>query len=144
MSRADDLAADARRRAHELMSKTKQQEAERLSQRDKERQAEAAKTARLKELRLAKEAADAAAAKTTKDSEAAKEGRKTKRKAQAAELEIRAMLIRARHARRNRPPSSLRPGSQRLPRPLPHLGRGRAHPPNYRNLRNRFQNDSLS
>ena len=56
MSRADDLAADARRRAHELMSKSKQQDAERLSQRDKQRQADAAKTARLKELRLAKEA----------------------------------------------------------------------------------------
>jgi hypothetical protein len=45
MSRADDLAADARRRAHELMSKTKQQDAERLSARDKLRQADAAKTA---------------------------------------------------------------------------------------------------
>jgi hypothetical protein len=89
MSRADDLAADARRRAHELMSKTKQQDQERLSARDKLRQADAAKTARLKELRLAKEAADAASAKTTKDAtkdatkEAAKHARDAKRKAQA-------------------------------------------------------------
>jgi hypothetical protein len=89
MSRADDLAADARRRAHELMSKTKQQDAERLSARDKLRQADAAKTARLKELRLAKEAADTEAAKTAKDAtkvaakSSAKTARDAKRKVQA-------------------------------------------------------------
>jgi hypothetical protein len=89
MSRADDLAADARRRAHELMSKTKQQDAERLSARDKLRQADAAKTARLKELRLAKEAADTQAAKIAKDAtkvtarESTKPVREGKRKAQA-------------------------------------------------------------
>jgi hypothetical protein len=89
MSRADDLAADARRRAHELMSKTKQQDAERLSARDKLRQADAAKTARLKELRLAKEAADTQAALTAKDATkvaakgSVKLAREAKRKVQA-------------------------------------------------------------
>jgi hypothetical protein len=89
MSRADDLAADARRRAHELMSKTKQQDAERLSARDKLRQADAAKTARLKELRLAKEAADTQAALTAKDATkvaakgSVKLARDAKRKVQA-------------------------------------------------------------
>jgi hypothetical protein len=88
MSRADDLAADARRRAHELMSKTKQQDAERLSARDKLRQADAAKTARLKELRLAKEAAETEAARTASAAPkapakpAGKTARESKRKAQ--------------------------------------------------------------
>ncbi len=54
MSKGDELSA-ARRRANELMN---QKEAERLSTRDKERQAQDAKIARLRELRLAKEAQD--------------------------------------------------------------------------------------
>ena len=57
MSKADALS-EARRRANELLS---QKEAERVSARDKERQAQDAKIARLRALRLAKEASDKAA-----------------------------------------------------------------------------------
>jgi len=71
MSRATDLVAESRRRADELMNTTKQKETERLAAREKERQADAAKTARLKELRLAKEAADAATAKSAKNAKKA-------------------------------------------------------------------------
>jgi hypothetical protein len=52
-------AAEARRQAQELLSN--KQEAERLSLRDRERRAEAQKTAHLRELRLAKEAQEKAA-----------------------------------------------------------------------------------
>ncbi len=58
MSKGDDPSA-ARRRANELMS---QKDAERVSARDKERQALDAKIAKLRELRLAKEASDKQAA----------------------------------------------------------------------------------
>jgi hypothetical protein len=58
MSKGDELSA-ARRRANELLS---HKEAERLSARDKERQAQDAKIARLRALRLAKEASDREAA----------------------------------------------------------------------------------
>lgn len=61
-------AAEARRQAQELLSN--KQEAERLSQRERERRAEAQKTAHLRELRLAKEAQEKAekdAAKTRAD-----------------------------------------------------------------------------
>ncbi len=61
MSKLDDLQSATRRRAEELLNKTKQQENDRLSKRDKERQVEADKTARLRALRLSKEAADKAA-----------------------------------------------------------------------------------
>jgi hypothetical protein len=54
MSKGDGLSA-ARRRANELLSR---KEVERLSTRDKERQAQDAKIAQLRELRLAKEAND--------------------------------------------------------------------------------------
>jgi hypothetical protein len=54
MSKGDELSI-ARRRANELLS---QKEAERLSVRDKERHAQDAKIARLRALRLAKEASD--------------------------------------------------------------------------------------
>ena len=54
-----DQQGSARRKAQELMS---QKETERISTRDKERQAQDAKIARLRELRLAKEASDKAAA----------------------------------------------------------------------------------
>jgi len=57
MSKADALS-EARRRANELLS---QKEAERVSARDKERQAQDAKIARLRALRLAKEASEKAA-----------------------------------------------------------------------------------
>ena len=62
MSNADGLS-DARRRANELLG---QKKAESLSARDKERQAQDAKIARLRALRLAKEASDKAAALPTR------------------------------------------------------------------------------
>ncbi len=49
---------DARRRAQEQFAKTKQRNADTLKDRERVRQATAAKTARLRALRLAKEAAD--------------------------------------------------------------------------------------
>jgi hypothetical protein len=58
MSKLDDLQSETRRKAEELLNRTRQQESERLAKRDKERQAEAEKTARLRALRLGKEAAD--------------------------------------------------------------------------------------
>jgi hypothetical protein len=64
-----------RRRAQELWDKNKQQDAKALSDRDAAQRAEAAKTARLRELRLAKEAADKAAEQTS--------GRRPSRRAKA-------------------------------------------------------------
>jgi hypothetical protein len=58
MSKLDDLQAATRRRAEELMNKTRKQETDRLASRDRERQVEADKTARLRALRLSKEEAD--------------------------------------------------------------------------------------
>ena len=57
MSKGDGLT-EARRRADELLG---QKEAEYISARDKERQAQDAKIARLRALRLAKEASEKAA-----------------------------------------------------------------------------------
>jgi hypothetical protein len=62
MSKLDDLQAATRRRAEELLGRSKQQEADRLAQRDRARRLEAEKTARLKSLRLAKEAQEKQAA----------------------------------------------------------------------------------
>jgi hypothetical protein len=59
MSKAHDASAAARRKANEML--TKKQDNERTDARDKQRQAEDAKIAKLKALRLAKEAADKAA-----------------------------------------------------------------------------------
>lgn len=56
MSRPDSNAAEARRRAQALLSD--KVAAERVSERDRARQAEAEKTARLRALRLAKEEED--------------------------------------------------------------------------------------
>ena len=56
MSNSDALS-EARRRANELLG---QKEADRISAREKERQAQDAKIARLRALRLAKEASDMA------------------------------------------------------------------------------------
>lgn len=85
MSIADELAAAARRKAQEALGRTKAADAGRLALRDKERATEAAKTARLKELRLAKEASDASAAQTAKAAlkQAQKQIREAKRKAAA-------------------------------------------------------------
>ncbi len=60
MSKLDDLAAASRRKAEELLSRSKEKESERLAIRDRQRRLEDAKTARLRELRLAKEAAERA------------------------------------------------------------------------------------
>jgi hypothetical protein len=68
MSKLDDLQAATRRRAEDLLNKTRKQESDRLASRDRERQAEADKTARLRALRLSKEEAD----KTGKKSAVAK------------------------------------------------------------------------
>lgn len=62
MRRADERAAEARRQAEAVWRESRKREAERLSEKEKERQASAMKTARLRELRLAKEAADKALA----------------------------------------------------------------------------------
>jgi hypothetical protein len=64
MSKADDMITASRRRAQAAFSRTKQQDAGRIDARDKERQAQDAKIARLRELRLAKEAADRASKQT--------------------------------------------------------------------------------
>jgi hypothetical protein len=64
MSKADALS-DARRRANELLG---HKEAERISTRDKERHAQDEKIARLRALRLAKEAGDKAARLATRPS----------------------------------------------------------------------------
>ena len=53
-----DVLSDARRKANELLNR---KETERLSARDKEREARDAKIARLRALRRAKEASDKAA-----------------------------------------------------------------------------------
>ena len=63
MSKANDAGAAARRKADEIL--TKKQDTERADARDKQRQAEDAKIAKLKALRLAKEAADKAAREAT-------------------------------------------------------------------------------
>ncbi len=60
MSKLDDLAAASRRKAEELLNRSRKKEAERLAIRDQQRQVEDAKTARLRDLRLAKEAAERA------------------------------------------------------------------------------------
>jgi hypothetical protein len=64
MSNSDALS-DARRRANELLG---HKEAERISAREKERQAQDEKIARLRALRLAKEASDKAAGLATRSS----------------------------------------------------------------------------
>jgi hypothetical protein len=62
MSNSDALS-EARRRANELLG---QKDAERISAREKERQAQDAKIARLRALRLAKEASDKTAGSPTR------------------------------------------------------------------------------
>ncbi|HXQ54166.1 MAG TPA: hypothetical protein VN802_23930 [Stellaceae bacterium] len=63
MSKLDQLIDASRGKAQDLFARDKKDSVERLSMREKERRADAEKTARLRELRLAKEAADAAAPK---------------------------------------------------------------------------------
>ena len=66
MSKADDMITASRLKAQAAFTRTKQQDAERIEAREKERQAQDAKTARLRELRLAKEAADRASQQTAR------------------------------------------------------------------------------
>ena len=60
MSKIDDAAGLARRKAQDLLGRAKEKDREHLATRDKLRQAEALKTAELRKLRLAKEAAEKA------------------------------------------------------------------------------------
>lgn len=62
MSKAEQRNGDARRAAEALWSKGKKKDADTLTEKEKERQTDALKTARLREQRLEKEAADKAAA----------------------------------------------------------------------------------
>jgi hypothetical protein len=64
MSNSDALS-EVRRKANELLG---QKDAERISAREKERQAQDAKIARLRALRLAKEASDKATGLATRSS----------------------------------------------------------------------------
>lgn len=66
MSKAEDMIAASRLKAQAAFTRTKQGDAKRIEAREKERQAEDAKTARLRELRLAKEAADRANQQTAR------------------------------------------------------------------------------
>ena len=63
MSKAEQRGAEARREAQIVWSRDQQRNAEILEEREKERQAGADKTARLRKLRLAREAQIAEAAK---------------------------------------------------------------------------------
>jgi hypothetical protein len=60
MSKADDASAAARRKANEVLGRSHQKDRERLAARDNLREADARKTARLRELRLARDAAQQA------------------------------------------------------------------------------------
>ncbi len=60
MTKLDDLRDASRQRANDLFKKAKKEAAAQMTKRDKEQAAEAEKTARLRELRLAKEAAEKA------------------------------------------------------------------------------------
>ena len=62
MNNTDDRITRARRAAEALLGSNKQLETEALKAKEKKREAEASKTARLRELRLAKEAAEKDAA----------------------------------------------------------------------------------
>jgi hypothetical protein len=58
MSKADDASAAARQKAQELLNRAKQAQSARVETEARRRQAEDEKTARLRALRLAKEAAE--------------------------------------------------------------------------------------
>ncbi len=71
MSKGDERRSEARRRAEALLSPGRRKEAERLTEQERARRAAAQKIARLRELRLAKEAAEAAAKQAAKERAAA-------------------------------------------------------------------------
>jgi hypothetical protein len=58
MAKLDEQRSASRRKAEELLTRKKQQEAERLSNRERDSRAMDEKTAKLRALRLAKEASD--------------------------------------------------------------------------------------
>lgn len=63
MAKLDEQRTASRRKAEELLTRRKQQETERLSNRERDSRAQDEKIARLRELRLAKEAGEAAVPK---------------------------------------------------------------------------------
>lgn len=65
MAKLDEQRSASRRKAEELLTRRQQQETERLTNRERDRRAVDEKTARLRALRLAKEATDREAAKST-------------------------------------------------------------------------------
>ena len=58
MAKLDERQSASRRKAEELLTRRQQQETERLTNRERDRRAQDEKIARLRALRLAKEAAD--------------------------------------------------------------------------------------
>jgi hypothetical protein len=58
MAKLEEQRSASRRKAEDLLTRRKQQESERLTNRDRDKRAQDEKTARLRQLRLAKEAAD--------------------------------------------------------------------------------------
>jgi hypothetical protein len=58
MAKLDEQRSASRRKAEDLLTRRKQQESERLTNRERDSRAQDEKIARLRELRLAKEAAD--------------------------------------------------------------------------------------
>jgi hypothetical protein len=62
MSKSEEQRVSARQKAEELLTQTKKKEAERVANRERDSRVQDEKTARLRNLRLAKEAADRAAA----------------------------------------------------------------------------------
>jgi hypothetical protein len=67
MRKPSEREIEARRTAQAVWDKSKQRDAEALKEKDRERRATEMKTERLRELRLAKEAADLAKAGADKD-----------------------------------------------------------------------------
>jgi len=86
MSKVDERDAEARRKAQALWSKDKQRDAAAVGVREKARIAEASKTARLRALRLAKEASDQEASEkaAVEKTEKAKAAKSVKRKVKTA------------------------------------------------------------
>jgi hypothetical protein len=66
MAKMDEQRTAARRKAEDLLTRRKQQETERLTNRERDSRAQDEKIARLRALRLAKEAADRDAAEAAK------------------------------------------------------------------------------
>jgi hypothetical protein len=65
MAKLEEQRSASRRKAEDLLTRRKAQETERLTNRERDRRVQDEKIARLRELRLAKEAADRDAAKAS-------------------------------------------------------------------------------